>query len=74
MNDRKKPVKSRYADVIGPNDPNPELGQEGGGFLGERHIARSGREDRDDPRAISGAERTREADEPAAREKADPRA
>lgn len=62
VNDGEEPVEPRHADVVGPNDPYSKLSKEAGGFLGERHIARPGRDEGDHARAILGAERAREAD------------
>ncbi len=73
VHDRQEPVESRHADVVRSNDPHAQFVEESGGFLGERHITRAGRDDGHHARAIPGAERPGKADQPAAREKADAR-
>src|SRR5208283_2321644 len=64
VDDREQPVETRDADVVRPNDPNPELEQDGPRLLRQHHVARAAGQDRHYPSAVARTERADEPNDP----------
>ena len=66
-----EPVKPGNPHIVGADDPDPEFREDRVRFLCEQYVARPGRDQRDRPSTISGAERPGEASDTATPEHAD---